>query len=69
VQIQHGKIRVLGDGVINVRLQYGSDSDVESDNGLVIYDAFPFKFDMALDANLDLVEMNQLEIDAASLRE
>jgi len=66
VQIQPGKIRVSGDGVIEVRLQHGSDGDVQHDMGLVTYDSFPFRFDATLDANLSLVEMNQLEIDTSS---
>jgi hypothetical protein len=66
VQIQPGKMRVSGDGVMEVRLQHGSGGDVQHDMGLVTYDSFPFRFDVTLDANLSLVEMNQLEIDTSS---
>lgn len=66
VQIHPGKIRVIGDGIIVVRLQYGSDSNLENDEGELVYDSFPFKFDATLDASLALLEMNQLEIDTSS---
>ena len=69
IQIQPGEIRALGSGIVQVRLQYGSDGDLRGDEGLATYDAFPFKFDLTLDANLKPLEINHLEIDTSSFYE
>ena len=56
-------IFVEGTGHLEVELQHGSDSDVEADKGAVGSDAFPMKFKVLLDANGEIQEVLELEID------
>lgn len=45
------EINVIGQGVVEVRLQYGSDGDARRGDGLYQYDSFPIDFDLYLSYN------------------
>jgi len=66
VDIDRGRIRVSGRGVVSVRLEYGSASDQEHDIGYASDDSFPFEFDITLDSNLEIVDVDHLEVDTSS---
>lgn len=42
------EIKVIGQGIIEVRLQYGSDGDERRGDGHYQYESFPFDFDLYL---------------------
>ncbi len=68
LEIEPGEIRATGTGIMEVRLQFGSDSDVESDDGLLYHDSIPFNFDVSLDADdLSIVKVHRLDIDKSSV--
>lgn len=66
VSIKANEINITGSGSISVKLQYGSDSDMDCDNGWAGYDSFPFTFDLTLDHHLHVISLNSIEIDTAS---
>jgi Holliday junction resolvase len=67
IAINGKSIFVKGDGVVSVDIQYGSDSDQNSDEGHKTYDSFPFDFELTLQYNdknkLEIKEVNKLEVD------
>ena len=42
------EINVIGEGIVEVRLQYGSDGDARRGDGFYQYESFPFDFDLYL---------------------
>jgi hypothetical protein len=54
---------VAGQGVIDVRLDYGGG---EERDGVTTYDSLPFEFDMTLNAQHQVVAMRKLEVDTSS---
>lgn len=54
---------VAGQGVIDVRLDYGGG---EERDGVTSFDSFPFEFDMTLNAHHQVVEMRRLEVGTSS---
>ena len=64
--ISADEVSVAGEGSVGVRLQYGSDGDVDRDDGLVDHDAFPFSFAVVLGRDLKLMRVDRLVIDTAS---
>ena len=69
VEIESGEIRIAGEAFVGVRLQYGSDADVSSDDGLVSEESFPMDFDVVVDCELHLLRVNSLRVDTSSFYE
>ncbi|MBE9515074.1 MAG: hypothetical protein IMY79_02930 [Chloroflexi bacterium] len=66
VAIKENRIIVKGEGVISVRYQYGSDSDVRDDVGLVGYTDFPFHFEIQIDRETNTTEVSWVEVNTQS---
>ena len=64
VEINKEGIRVAGEGLVTVSLQYGADSEQEDEEA--IYDTFPFKFQVLLNHQLELIECAKIEVDVSS---
>jgi hypothetical protein len=64
ITISEDGINVTGTASVEVSLQCGSD--IEQESGDEIYDFFPFKFDISLDLDLSIKNINGLEIDNSS---
>ncbi|MEW6273905.1 MAG: hypothetical protein AB1556_02160 [Bacillota bacterium] len=64
VEINKDDIRVSGEGLVTVSLQYGADSEQEDEE--LIYDTFPFKFQVLLNHQLELIECAKIEVDVSS---
>lgn len=64
------EINVIGQGVVEVRLQYGSDGDERRGDGHYQYESFPFEFDLNLSYNpqkkLIVNESSSINIDTDS---
>lgn len=71
ISINDGGIFVTGDAVLSVQLQYGSDTDQYSKEGAIIYDSFPFEFEVNLEYDkkheLRISHLEVLDIDTSSL--
>jgi len=69
ITVLHTEIHVKGEGLVNVNLQYGK----ESDDGLVVEDGYPFNFDISLkyakESKLEITKINALKIDTSSFYE
>lgn len=67
---QDNEINIIGQGIVDVELQFGSDGDQRRGDGHKTYDSFPFDFDLYLsyDSNkkLEINEGGTLEIDTDS---
>lgn len=70
ISIDRNLIFVKGDGVINVKLQFGSGGDQDSDNGFMDYESFSFDFKITLaydrEEKLQIAKVEKLEIDTSS---
>ena len=69
IEVSKDGLLVKGDGMLTVELQYGSDSDVRNDNGMVGKDTFPFEFECLLNHDLEIEEMKHLVVDTSSYYE
>jgi len=69
VSMTHSGTRVLGAGTVYIELQYGSSGDLSRGDGVVSSDSYPFEFDLLLDSELNVSEVNQLEVDTSSFYE
>jgi hypothetical protein len=56
-------IEVSGTGSVGLELQFGSDSDMKRDQGLVSREVVPFSFHILLDGDLKPKEVLDLELD------
>lgn len=63
ISVQKDGIDIAGNGIITLGLQYGSDSDYKHDDGLRFIEAYPFHFYLALDHNLEIKEVYEIEVD------
>lgn len=70
IYIDGKNIFVKGDGVVNVELQFGSDSDQNSGEGSKNHDSFPFDFQVTLEYDavnkLRIAEVDSLAIDVSA---
>lgn len=70
IAIRGERIFVVGDGVVSVELQYGSDNDQERGDGQTLNDSFPFEFEVTLKYNdkgkLVIDEVDKLDVDTSS---
>ncbi|MGQ9823896.1 MAG: hypothetical protein ACUVSK_02685 [Desulfotomaculales bacterium] len=64
VEINKEDIRVSGEGLVTVSLQYGADGEQEDEE--LIHDTFPFKFQILLNHQLELIECSKIEVDVSS---
>jgi len=64
IQVTTGGVQVIGNGVVDVELNYGNNSEGISSNW-----SFPFSFDVTLDHKLEVSSHNKIEIDYSSLYE
>ncbi|MFC1478058.1 hypothetical protein ACFL57_01205 [Candidatus Margulisiibacteriota bacterium] len=73
IVIDDGLLKIKGDGVVSVSLQYGSDSDQDRDMGCTSQDSFPFSFKATLrfDGAGELIidEVASIEVDNSSFYE
>jgi len=69
VQIHPGRIQARGSGVVSVRLQYGSDAELEGADGAVSHEAFPLEFAVTLDPDLGITDVGLLKVDTSSFYE
>lgn len=72
IAIKDHSIFIQGDGVINVEMQYGSNSDQRSGDGFESSDSFPFKFKLILKYESDKLvidEIDKINIDTSSFYE
>lgn len=67
------EINVIGQGIVEVKLQYGSDGDTRRGDGHYQYESFPFDFDLYLSYNsqkkLIINENASIDIDTDSFYE
>ena len=70
ISIDGSSIFVSGDGVVSVELQFGSDGDQNTEDGIKNHDSFPFDFEITLEYNtehkLKIVDVDKLKIDTSS---
>lgn len=60
------EIIIEGAGIVDVRLQYGSNSDLKKDIGVISSDGFPFKFtarSSVLEPNEIMLSPNEIDFD------
>lgn len=69
IQVDLGGIRVKGDGLLSIQLQYGSNADVRNDDGLLTEDSLPFDFECVMDHGLNVSEMVHIHVDVSSFYE
>lgn len=66
-------INVIGQGVVEVRIQFGSDGDARRGDGHFQYESFPFDFDLYLsygsDGKLNINENANIDVDTDSYYE
>ena len=60
-------VEVEGSASVELELQYGSDSDVEKDQGFTSSETVPLTFHLSLGPNLKLRDVLELNLDLASL--
>jgi hypothetical protein len=60
-------IEIEGSASVELELQYGSDSDVEKDQGFTSSETVPLTFHISLDPNLKLRDVIDLNLDLAGL--
>jgi hypothetical protein len=56
---------IVGEGHLEIELQHGSSSDVESGKGLVATDAYPIRFKLLMDPKGEIEKVLELEIDTS----
>jgi Holliday junction resolvase len=61
-------IEVTGSGSVELELQFGSDSDLERDQGFTSHEAIPFAFHVLLDGDLKPKQVLSLELDLDDFR-
>jgi hypothetical protein len=66
INIEQNKIHVQGSGVVSVELNWGSSADHANGHGLTEFDSFPFDFDIVLDGNLKLLQVERIRFDTSS---
>ncbi len=64
IQVTTEGVQVIGNGVVDVELNYGNNSEGINSNW-----SFPFSFDVTLDHKLEVSSENKIEIDTSSLSE
>jgi len=69
IEVSKDGLIVKGDGMLTVKLQYGSDSDVRNDDGMIGNDTLPFEFECLLNHDLSIEDMKRLRIDTSSYYE
>ncbi len=62
--LDNGRTTVIGEGIVEVRLVYGSGSD--ADEGDHATDSYPFEFEIVLNPKLEVVEVNRMKVDTSS---
>lgn len=65
VIIDEDGTNLIGNGTIDMELQYGSAADVRNDNGHVWNESFPFEFDVIFDG-LEITNTNNITITVAT---
>lgn len=68
ITVEGNEIYCTGTGIIDVELQYGSDGDLNRDNGYRTSDSLAFTFDVSLVVNskgISDVKINQIDVDTS----
>lgn len=63
ISVQKDGIDIVGNGMITLGLQYGSDNDYKRGDGLHFTESYPFYFSLALNHNLKIKEVYEIELD------
>ncbi len=66
IEIAEHRAEVLAGGSIGVEQQYGSDSDVAGDVGLVVNEEFPFTAELSLDLATQSILAAHIDIDESA---
>ena len=66
VNVSQDGIHVRGSGHVGVQLEYGGG---EERDGLTLSDGFPFTFDLKLDHDLTIDEVNSIKVDTSDFYE
>jgi len=66
IKINGGEIKIKGNGLVGVTLQYGSDSDNKSEKAVEYIESFPFEYEYTLNSNLKIISCEKLTIDTSS---
>jgi hypothetical protein len=69
IHLEPGSTQIHGSALVEVDLQYGSDSDVDHDEGGTTSDSFPFEFILGVDDELKITQVEKLEIDTSGFYE
>lgn len=64
ITVEPDMISVSGSATVEVSLQYGSDR--EQEEGDIMNDSFPLKFEVVLDSDLKIQDVQQMDIDTSS---
>jgi hypothetical protein len=69
VTISSQKIDIVASGTLSVRLQYGSDHDLDKGDGAEMYESFPFECQMEMTIDIDFskskCEMLDFDVDTS----
>lgn len=66
VCIHKNRIEIQGSAVVSAELKWGSSSDDQNGDGARVTESFPVDFDVALDGNLEVLEVVRLSVDTSS---
>ena len=72
IQISEKSIFVVGTGIVDVELQFGSDGDQVRDIGFKTNMSFPFEFEITLEyinGEFEITEVDKLEVDTSDYYE
>lgn len=62
VKVRRNDVELLGSAVVSLILQYGSDSDIDKDNGLRLSESFLLSFHILIDQNFEVKEVLNLDL-------
>ncbi len=63
IQITDSKAHILVSGDVSVTLQYGSESDIKKENGILEHEILPFNGELVLNLRDNKIEHAELKID------
>lgn len=69
MHVSENQVRISGAAMVYIDLQYGSNSDNKKDMGAHSSDSYPFSFSISLDASLNIIGVESVEIDTSSFYE
>lgn len=67
VKVCRNYVELLGSAAVSLILQYGSDSDIDKDDGLCSSESFFLSFHILIDQDLEVNQTLKLELDTSDL--